>query len=104
MNGAPFESIGVTTDQQLERKLEPGKGTWFVESIFAGCPPIASNKETFTIPTPQRCGVTTPALVSPPDNAQQVTSPVAFVWSAVPETGDYRLFVSLNNGEFVQIA
>jgi hypothetical protein len=104
MNGAPFESIGVTTDTQLERRLEPGKGTWFVESIFAGCPALASNKETFTIPTTPRCVVTPPMLVSPADNAQNVTSPVAFVWSAVPETDDYRVFISLNNGQFIQIA
>jgi hypothetical protein len=104
MNGAPFESIGVTTDTQFERKLEPGNGTWFVESIFAGCPAVPSARQTFTIPATQRCAVTAPALVSPADNEQNVTSPVAFVWSSVPETDDYRVFVSLNNSEFVQIA
>ncbi|HEY3162280.1 MAG TPA: hypothetical protein VGJ78_25155, partial [Vicinamibacterales bacterium] len=105
MNGDPFESIGVTTDTQLDRLIGAGgTGTWFVESIFEGCPPVASVKQTFNVPIVARCSVTPPATVSPADNAQNVNSPVAFVWSSVPETDDYRLFISLDNGPFVQIA
>jgi hypothetical protein len=104
MNGDPFEDIGITADTQLQKKLAPGNGTWFVESIFAGCPAVASNKETFTIPAPPRCNAAPPALVSPANGAQTVTSPVAFVWSAVTDAESYRLFLSLDSGDFLQIA
>jgi hypothetical protein len=104
MNGDPFESIGLTTDTQFERKLAPGNGTWFVESIFEGCPSVASNKETFTIAAAPRCNTAPPVLVSPADNAQNVTSPVTLIWSSVTAADDYRVFISLDNGAFVQIA
>jgi hypothetical protein len=104
MNGEPFTSVGVTTDTQFEQKLAPGKGVWFVESFFNGCPPVASNKETFTIPAVPRCNISKPVLVAPADGATNVNSPVTFVWNAVPETDHYRVFVSLDGGEFVQIA
>jgi len=104
MNGEPFSSIGVTTDTALEQILAPGKGTWFVESFFNGCPPVASNKETFVIPDVPRCNISKPVLVAPVDGATNVNSPVTFVWNAVPETDDYRVFVSLDGAAFVQIA
>jgi hypothetical protein len=104
MNGEPFTSVGVTTDAQFEQKLAPGKGIWFVESFFNGCPPVASTKESFTIPDVPRCNISKPVLVAPVDGAANVNSPVTFVWNAVPETDDYRVFVSLDGGEFVQIA
>ncbi|MEK6372258.1 MAG: hypothetical protein AABO58_06140 [Acidobacteriota bacterium] len=104
MNGEPFTSVGVTTETEFEQKLPPGKGTWFVESFFNGCPPVASTRETFTIPAVPRCIISQPVLVAPVDGATNVNSPVTFVWNAVAETGHYRVFVSLDGGAFVQIA
>jgi hypothetical protein len=104
LNGEPFESLGVTADTQLERRIGPGKATWYVESIFEGCPPLASAKETFTVPAAPHCAATPPLLVTPADGAQNVTAPVTLVWSAVPETDDYRVYLSLDGGAFAQIA
>ena len=104
LNDDPFESIGITTDTQLEKRIGPGKGTWYVESIFAGCPPVVSSRETFTNPPPPHCISTPPLLVTPADGATNVTAPVTFVWSAVDNAESYRVFLSLENGEFVQIA
>ena len=103
--GSPaFEAIGTTTGTEFERRLQPGGGTWFVESFFEGCPSVFSNKETFTIPATARCNLTAPLLVSPVDNAQNVNSPVTFVWTASTGADAYRLFISLDGGDFVQIA
>jgi hypothetical protein len=104
MNGAPFESVGATTNTEFKRELVPGNGVWYVDSFFEGCPVVSSNRETFTIPaTAPRCNLTAPVLIAPVDNAQNVNSPVTFVWSGSPGAEIYRLFVSLDNGPFIQI-
>ena len=98
INGQPFADIGFTTSTSLQRELPPGTYGWFLETFFAGCPPVNSARGAFTVQsTTPRCITDAPSIISPADGATNVTSPVTFLWSSVPEAELYRVYVFVGN-------
>ena len=94
-----FVDEGLTTLSQLKLSLAPGTYTWYVDTIFGGCPPVPTSPWTFTIPQPTvTCGGQAPSTITPATNAS-VPSPVTFSWIAVPNVKQYRVFASLNGGD-----
>jgi hypothetical protein len=103
-NSQPFSDLGVTIDTHARRELIPGLYQWYVDAVFQGCPPVSSARTTFRVSDPApRCSNDTAALISPPNNATSVSSPVTFLWSSVPNATQYRLFVSLDGSDFALI-
>ena len=94
-----FEDIALTTGTSATATLEPGIYKWFVQSLFANCPPVPSAVAFFAIPrTTARCGGTAPSIVAPGPGST-VTSPVTFRWSAVEGAEKYRLYASLDGSD-----
>lgn len=100
--GQPFDDIGVTTGTSLTRDLDPATYTWYVESFFESCPTVLSSKAFFTVDVP-KCTADSPVIMSPPDGAQKITSPVTMVWSAVDNVETYRVYATLDNSDVVLI-
>ncbi|HJT18661.1 MAG TPA: hypothetical protein VJ853_14795 [Thermoanaerobaculia bacterium] len=102
-DGDPFEDIGVTKNTTLQEDVGTGTIQWYVEALFTGCPAVASNKATFSIPQ-EACSTTPTILISPADGASNVTAPVTLVWSAVPNATGYRVWSKNAAGNKVVIA
>jgi hypothetical protein len=102
-NGAPIP-LGETSTTQIVRNLSPGTIEWFVIALGAGCDPIASDRATFTIPTPEGCGTKRPHALAPADDSIGVASPVHFAWTRVPGVKIYRLRVQTEDGDSSVIA
>jgi hypothetical protein len=96
LNGEPFTDIGATKDTKLQHDFGTltGSGQWFVETLFENCPAVVSTRASFVIPS-AACSTAGPQVVSPADGATAAT-PVAFVWSAVANTTEYRVHWTLN--------
>jgi len=94
-----FVDEGFTSGSQLKLTLAPGTYTWYVDTIYSGCPPVASTTATFTIPAPAtNCSGQAPAITGPGPGST-VASPATFSWTAVPNVKQYRIFASLNGGD-----
>jgi hypothetical protein len=102
-DGQPFADLGVTSNSHLKHDMDPGVITWYVESIFGGCPVVPSARATFTLNAPA-CAIDPPLLISPADGATNVTAPVTLVWSAVSDVKQYRVFASVNGSDFSLIS
>ncbi len=50
VNGAPFDDIGITTNNQLKSAIDAGTIVWYVQSFFQGCPTLNSANATFCSP------------------------------------------------------
>src|SRR3954447_3760998 len=99
VNNQPFAQIALTKDTSLTRELPAATYSWFVDALFENCPPVPSARATFILEnsTP-RCSNSAPSLISPPSNSPNVSSPVTFLWSSVPNAVEYRLFLSRDGG------
>ncbi|HEX7151747.1 MAG TPA: hypothetical protein VF618_09690 [Thermoanaerobaculia bacterium] len=98
-DGQPFEDLVVTQQTSLQRALQQGRYTFYVEAIFDGCPPVASARLDFVIAGNENaCTEEKPSLLTPAANAS-ATSPVTFTWTAVARAISYRVFAQHNNGE-----
>ncbi|MFL6247938.1 MAG: BACON domain-containing protein [Thermoanaerobaculia bacterium] len=96
--------IGVTDETQLSRTLPPGKVIWAVEAVFEKCPSTFSSRITFTIQQAQNCSNERAELVSPPNDATNVTSPVDFTWNPVSGAIKYVLVARVNDGSATALA
>jgi PKD domain len=100
VDGSAFADLGTTADLHLKKDVSEGTIDWFVEAQFGNCPSVRSEVRRFTIARINRCTSAGPSLISPADGAMNVTSPVLLIWSAVPNAIGYRIFASLDSGEF----
>ena len=99
-NSAPF-SLGTTTTTTLSADVPAGSGNWLVQAVFGeNCPTTLSDRRTLTVTTGATCSNAAPQLVTPPDGATNVGSPVTFQWTAVTDATSYRLFLAAGNGGF----
>jgi uncharacterized repeat protein (TIGR01451 family) len=96
IDGAPFVSLGTTSDTTLGTTLTNGAVEWYVETLFDGCPSLDSAHFTFTIPKAQNCPVAGAAPQSPV-NVTLDKSPVTFAWTAAPNAIGYELWLSLDH-------
>ncbi|HEU4887916.1 MAG TPA: hypothetical protein VFV49_08525, partial [Thermoanaerobaculia bacterium] len=96
--------IGVTDEAQLTRTLPPGVVRWRVEAVLDRCPSTFSALSTFTIQQAQNCNDTPPQLVSPANDATNVTSPVDFVWHPIDDAIKYVLVARVNDGVATPLA
>jgi hypothetical protein len=95
--------IGTTDDTSLVRTAPFGKVTWLVEAVFRECPSTRSPRATFTVPQSSNCATAAPQLTSPQDGAQNVSSPVDFVWTPVSNAVKYILLVRLGDGSLAPL-
>ncbi len=99
-DSAPF-SLGTTTTTTLQADVPAGTGTWLVQTVFGEeCPTTLSDKRALTVTTGATCNGAAPQLISPPNGATNVASPVNFQWTAVADATSYRLFVAVGDGAF----
>jgi hypothetical protein len=99
-NSEPF-SLGTTTTTTLSADVPAGSGNWLVQTVFGeDCPTTLSDRRTLTVTTGATCSGAAPQLVTPPNGATNVGSPVTFQWTAVAKATSYRLFLAVGNGAF----
>ncbi|MDQ6803205.1 MAG: hypothetical protein M3041_20565, partial [Acidobacteriota bacterium] len=76
LNGSAATVIARTAGTSVTKSLPPGSITWWVEAEFDSCPSTKSLRSNFVIPRSTTCGTDVPQLVSPPDAANNLVSPV----------------------------
>jgi hypothetical protein len=105
VNGDPFVDLAFTRSSSLKEQVLPsGAIQWYAEAFFDSCAAVASSKATFVIPQTKRCGSDAPLPVTPADGENNVVSPVTFVWTAIADATEYRVFASVNGSDFALIA
>lgn len=83
------------TETKLALDLPAGNGFWAVQALFGeGCVTTLSERRAFNVSQGASCGTEAPKLLSPPDKAASVDSPVTFRWSPVARAEAYSLFLS----------
>ncbi|HEV7919842.1 MAG TPA: hypothetical protein VGR02_03525, partial [Thermoanaerobaculia bacterium] len=95
--------IGTTDDTSLVRTLPFGKISWLVEAVFRECPSTRSARATFTVLQAANCATAAPQLTAPQDGAQNVASPVDFVWTPVSNAAKYIVLVRLGDGSLAPV-
>ena len=94
VNGGAFTAIANTSDTSATKIVPAGTIDWYVQADFAACNPLKSATSRFTVVAPS-CGGGSITLTSPP-NGSSTTSPVTFVWNAVPAASAYRIWLSID--------
>jgi hypothetical protein len=98
-------SIGSTrSETQLTKHMPKTTIDWFVRTLFNGCPSTDSQHATFTIAQTPSCDHQRPLLLSPPDDASDLPSQIAFSWTAVPGATSYQLWLANGEGQPAVIA
>jgi hypothetical protein len=102
-SGQPFADVTfVKNTTKATRDLTAGSYTWYVETLFDGCPPLVSNRLDFkVVSATARCSNAAPTTIAPADNATNVSAPVTFLWSSVTDAEEYRLFIGIDGGNMV---
>jgi hypothetical protein len=102
-SGQPFADVAfVKNATKTTRDLVAGSYTWYVETLFDGCPALLSNQLAFkVVSATARCSNAAPTAIAPADNATNVSSPVTFLWSSVTDAEEYRLFIGIDGGDMV---
>ncbi len=91
-NGTPA-LLGTTTSTSLTHIVPPGRIDWFVRALVDRCAPRDSQTFRLTHTPPSACAANQrPTLIEPLDGAE-VSAPVSFSWSAVPNASSYDLFI-----------
>ncbi|HVR40069.1 MAG TPA: hypothetical protein VMU84_13310 [Thermoanaerobaculia bacterium] len=94
------QDIGTTNGATtLHATIPPGRITWFVDALFAGCPPTRGASSAFNATAPDPCttrGTATP--VSPANNAFVQSASIDFIWNGVPNADEYRVVAQINGG------
>ena len=105
MNGEGFADIGFVKDTHLQHDFTvTGNGLWFVETFFENCPAVKSAVASFVIPTPGCLSTSSgPQIIAPADNST-VPSPVTLTWTAVARATEYRVYASIDGGDFKVLA
>lgn len=89
--------IGGTTDTTLVADADPNTQVeWYVLTNFADC---KSESAHFKFTTTS-CPTAFATLLSPPDGAAAVSSPVTFTWTSVPDAIGYRLYIAKGDEDF----
>lgn len=109
-DGGTPSPLARTSDTTVQLSLPSGSAEWFVEATFNStstgnaCPSIFSAKSKFTIAKSANCDThKAVTLVSPAGGSQQ--SPIDFTWTATDNSALlYRLWLSVNNEPFVDVA
>jgi large repetitive protein len=105
VDGGPSQDVGTTDGATtLKAQVPPGTITWFVDALFAGCPPTHSAQSTFTVPKPDPCASLAPAaLIAPANNATSSTSQIDFHWASAANATGYRLWASIDGSPFANL-
>jgi hypothetical protein len=101
--GGGAADVGSTTDTHLSRDMTVGSIEWYVETFFDACPSTLSQHARFTTVGNTGCGNATPTATSPVDGSATATSPVTFMWTAVPNATGYRVYAALADSDLVVI-
>jgi putative Ig domain-containing protein/BACON domain-containing protein len=91
-----FVQAGFTTQTEMKLQLAPGTYSWYVDTLFSGCPAVSSQQSTFAInDNGAGCSGQAPSILAPVNNGT-AASPATFSWTAAAGATQYRVFASLN--------
>ena len=105
IDGGAAQDVGTTDGATtLTATIPSGAISWFVDALFAGCPPTHSATSSFTVPTPEPCANhNAVSLIAPANNATSQTSQIVFQWTSAANANGYRLYASIDNGDFINL-
>jgi hypothetical protein len=105
VDGGPSQDVGTTNGATtLTSPVPSGAITWFVDALFAGCPPTHSAQSAFTVPRPDPCANLAPAaLIAPANNTTSSTSQIDFHWNSAANASGYRLWASIDGSPFANL-
>lgn len=104
LDNGPVTLIAETRDTSFTKAVPPGTIVWYVDAGFRGCNSTRSARARFTVRRSAACGTEAPQLVSPVNEATNVSSPVDFVWNPVSGAAAYVLWVRFGDGAPTPIA
>jgi putative Ig domain-containing protein len=91
-----FVQAGFTAQTEMKLQLAPGTYSWYVDTLFSGCPAVSSQQSTFAInDNGGSCSGQAPSILAPINNGT-AASPVTFSWTGAAGAAQYRVFASLN--------
>ncbi len=89
------EVLASTLDTTLTKVIPAGTHTWWVETLFPGCPSRESQRWTFTVLPAQNCDDRgRPALLSPSIDFTTSNATVNFSWTTVANAIEYELYLA----------
>ena len=100
VNGAAPEEIGaISGATTLTANVPPGAIVAFVDTLFAGCPPLRSGGVAINVIAADRCASRATAVpVSPANGSVLSSSSVLFAWNGAAGTNGYRVWASIDGG------
>ena len=100
-NGAA-QDAGLTdaATTTLALSLNSTNVLWYVEVMFTSCPSRTSDSFTFTIQHDPCANRELANLISPVDQSTALSSSLQFRWTAVPHADGYRVWASIDGGDF----
>ncbi|HXG57397.1 MAG TPA: hypothetical protein VNL91_00030, partial [Thermoanaerobaculia bacterium] len=104
-DGGAFNAIALTDQTRYTATIPAGTIDWYVEALFDGCPSTQSQRSRFTVAPVAGCPSSPgkAAIVSPPNGATGLASPVTFRWNPVPGATEYRVLASFNGAALVSL-
>lgn len=101
-DGGTPQLVATTTETTATATLTGSQIMWTVQTLFDNDCATIADPSHFTLAggstgCPANPGKAT--LVSPPNGATNLASPVTFSWNAVPGAVGYRVLASFNSGE-----
>jgi uncharacterized repeat protein (TIGR01451 family) len=105
VGGGAAQDVGTTNGATtLSAQVPSGTIVWFVDALFAGCPPTHSAQSAFTVPKPDPCANLAPAaLIAPANNSTSNTSQIDFHWASAANATGYRLWASIDGSPFANL-
>ncbi|HEV7571716.1 MAG TPA: LamG-like jellyroll fold domain-containing protein [Thermoanaerobaculia bacterium] len=95
-SGAAAAIATTTQSTSATINLPSGPSTWYIAAHFPNCPTLASAPpRDLTVAASTNCTSAAPQLTAPSLNAN-VSSPVTFSWTAVPQAIGYRLWLAVD--------
>ncbi len=96
-NGRAYQDVKLTNGTSVTLDLDSGTWGWFVQALFDGCEPKASQKGFFAFDPMVRCDNAAPVIQSPVEG-QVVDANVTISWNRVEGASKYRVFASRDGG------
>ncbi|MCM2314224.1 MAG: hypothetical protein NDJ92_03610 [Thermoanaerobaculia bacterium] len=90
--------LGETLETALDRHLEPGSYSWYIEAFRKGCPSGRSDNGRFAVLSQATCPTEVPLLLAPSNGATGLSTEVRFAWASVADAVAYELWITREDG------
>jgi uncharacterized repeat protein (TIGR01451 family) len=106
IDGGAIQDAAITNGAtSVTLPLSGSSVVWHVDAIFPGCAPTSSASSSFTLAAATGCAShTAPSLLAPAPNAALPSSITDLQWTAAAGANGYRVWASINGGDFAPIA